>query len=266
MYIEGIFNYCDRWCEHCPMTQRCFVYASTQQLDTIEVDSDGEMHNGMIRQLEASFQLTIDLLNNLSAQQGFELTDDPEVLEALHARMNHRVDTEQFPLSKLAKEYLDLTHKWMETIDPDVLAIDEDLQQAQMLQLPDRNPEQELKDLKNALDVVHWYYFQINVKLVRAQKSRIAVAEDPVFDEPMPKDSDGSAKVALIGIDRSIGAWRFLLPYFPAREETILNLSILNRLRNLTEKEFPEARNFFRPGLDDHGSPISDPEHDDQGR
>ena len=25
-FISGIYNYCDRWCERCRMTQRCFLY------------------------------------------------------------------------------------------------------------------------------------------------------------------------------------------------------------------------------------------------
>ena len=30
-YIEGIYNYCDRWCERCPMTSRCLNYAITEE-------------------------------------------------------------------------------------------------------------------------------------------------------------------------------------------------------------------------------------------
>jgi hypothetical protein len=30
-FIAGIHNYCDRWCERCPFTARCSVYAVEQQ-------------------------------------------------------------------------------------------------------------------------------------------------------------------------------------------------------------------------------------------
>jgi hypothetical protein len=30
-FISGIYNYCDRWCERCPFTARCLVYAQEQQ-------------------------------------------------------------------------------------------------------------------------------------------------------------------------------------------------------------------------------------------
>ena len=67
-----------------------------------------------------------------------------------------------------------------------------------------------------------------------------------------PKDSDGSAKVALIGIDRSIGAWGKILTVFPDQEkETVNIIAGLKHLRDIAEKEFPEARSFIRPGFDE---------------
>ena len=29
--IPGIYNYCDRWCERCPFTSRCMVYAMGEE-------------------------------------------------------------------------------------------------------------------------------------------------------------------------------------------------------------------------------------------
>lgn len=29
-FIPGIYNYCDRWCERCPFTMRCMLYAMDQ--------------------------------------------------------------------------------------------------------------------------------------------------------------------------------------------------------------------------------------------
>ncbi|MCK4652949.1 MAG: hypothetical protein KAU01_00720, partial [Candidatus Cloacimonetes bacterium] len=62
----------------------------------------------------------------------------------------------------------------------------------------------------------------------------------------------GSAKVALIGIDRSIGAWGQMLKHFPYYENKIIKLiSFLERLRQIVEKRFPKARDFIRPGFDE---------------
>ncbi len=72
-----------------------------------------------------------------------------------------------------------------------------------------------------------------------------------ILDE-FPKDSDGSAKVALIAMDRSIAAWGELHRHFPDAEDDILDLlAHLDRLRRHAEQEFPAARAFVRPGFDD---------------
>jgi hypothetical protein len=75
--------------------------------------------------------------------------------------------------------------------------------------------------------------------------------EDDISDE-FPKDSDGSAKVALIAIDRSISAWGEIRKCFPEAGDKIIDLLVhLDRLRRKTEKTFPSARSFKRPGFDE---------------
>ncbi len=72
----------------------------------------------------------------------------------------------------------------------------------------------------------------------------------------MPRDSDGTAKIALIAIDRSIGAWGTLLHAYPARMSATLELlALLSRLRLELEQEFPNAWSFVRPGFDDGDAP-----------
>ena len=78
--------------------------------------------------------------------------------------------------------------------------------------------------------------------------------ERPEILEGYPKDSDGSAKVALIGLDRSIGAWAALHSQFPDRTDDILDILLhLDRLRKRVDQVFAEARAFVRPGFDEEG-------------
>ena len=66
----------------------------------------------------------------------------------------------------------------------------------------------------------------------------------------MPKDSDGSAKIALIAMDRSISAWAGLRETLG--DDSVLDLLVqLTRLRRETEALFPNARRFVRPGFDE---------------
>ncbi len=104
--------------------------------------------------------------------------------------------------------------------------------------------------IRDTLDVVRWYLFFIEVKLRRAVQG--AVDERPRHLEDLPRDSDGSAKIALIAIDRSIAAWARLREHFAAEHaDAILDLLVqLERLRRAAEAKFPAAREFKRPGLD----------------
>ena len=79
--------------------------------------------------------------------------------------------------------------------------------------------------------------------------------DDDDFDDdgrPFIKDSDGSAKVALIGADRSMMAWRKLMDRLPEKESDIITLlALLQKIIRLGEEKFPSARTAIRPGLDE---------------
>ena len=94
---------------------------------------------------------------------------------------------------------------------------------------------------------------QITVKLVRAlegEDEAKEITEDEEMNDIL-KDSDGSAKVALIGIDRSVGAWGELQKHFPAQSDSIMNILVhISNLRANIEGLFPNARRFVRPGFD----------------
>jgi hypothetical protein len=105
--------------------------------------------------------------------------------------------------------------------------------------------------ITDAIEVIRWYQHQIYVKLMRALSSRQDLIMEEI-DADFPSDADGSAKVALIGMDNSISAWGKLHDSFPAQVDGILDiLMLLEKLRRKTENAFPEARAFVRPGFDD---------------
>ena len=94
-----------------------------------------------------------------------------------------------------------------------------------------------------------WYQHQIYVKLMRAVRGSL-VEQEESLDE-FAKDSDGSAKVALIAIDRSLAAWGALRSHFPLLLNDILDVVVhLDQLRREVERIFPDARAFIRPGFD----------------
>jgi hypothetical protein len=96
------------------------------------------------------------------------------------------------------------------------------------------------------------------VKLRRAINSR--AGEELEAEETMerfPKDSEGTAKIALIAMDRSISAWTGMREALGDEADRMLDLlAQLAALRRETEKLFPEARSFVRPGFDTPAKPL----------
>ena len=229
--ISGIYNYCDRWCERCPLTSRCLVYA-TEQEDDYSFPGNDLRNEAFWQKLSVVFQETREMIGEWAKEAGMDLNGSKDEDESRQHRKRQLVDNH--PLTKAGKKYANAASDWFRELD-------------QMFEV-----NENFERLEDAREVVQWYQYQIAVKTMRALSGRKEeLDEDPEIVE-FPKDSDGSAKVALIGIDRSIAAWRLMQLSLPERAASIVPLILqLERLRNRLEKAFPEARDFVRPGFDD---------------
>jgi hypothetical protein len=79
-----------------------------------------------------------------------------------------------------------------------------------------------------------------------------ASANEDVYAVHWPRDHDGSAKVALIAIERSRAAWITLAELGLAPVVDLERfVSDLSRLADDLDRVFPNARTFVRPGLDE---------------
>jgi hypothetical protein len=113
---------------------------------------------------------------------------------------------------------------------------------------PGTEPVSAAAGLRDCLEVIRWYQRQIYIKLCRAATGMIrGELEGNEYD---PQDANGSAKVALLGIERSIAAWATLQRRFPDHEDIVFALGTLKRLLRQVEAAFPDARAFRRPGFD----------------
>jgi hypothetical protein len=224
--ISGIYNYCDRWCERCPLTSRCLVYA-TEQEDDDSPDTRDIRNEAFWRKLGTIFQETREMIVAWAKEAGVDLNGTAEDEEVRGNRKRQLVDNH--PLTKAGKKYANAASDWLREFDQTA----------------------EAGDLEDAREVIQWYQYQIAVKTMRALSGKKEELEEDPEIMDFPKDSDGSAKVALIGIDRSIAAWRMMQLSLPRRGESIVPLMLqLERLRQRLEKSFPQAREFIRPGFD----------------
>ncbi len=253
-HISGIYNYCDRWCERCPFTARCLNFEmSEEKFGDLK---DGDISNEIFWQkLSETLQETMTMLKEMVEERGIDL-DSLEIDDSDELDNSFEDKPVVHMTTHMAKTYIDAVENWF---NENVYIFEDDTRQSAAVYEADVSDSYSKEDTVSFIDsveVIRWYQHQIYVKLQRAIHS--SQDEDFEIENGFPKDSDGSAKVALIGMDRSISAWGKMIRYFSGQKETILDvITHLDRLRRRTEKKFPAARAFMRPGFDEIG--IDDP-------
>ena len=244
-FIPGIYNYCDRWCERCPLSHRCLTYAVEQADD----DPAGRnVHNEAFwKKLQGIFDQTREMLEEMAAERCIELDAAlPDVEPAADGRHRSRAAAWQHRVADAAQTYMKMVDGWFE--GEKALFQDRGRELDTLVQLGLSGVEEQAYRLKDLVDVIRWYQPFIFVKLRRAVSSSVEEAADRSASSC---DADGSAKIALIAADRSISAWAEMRSQFPERTDSILDLLLaLDRLRRDVEQAFPYARQFVRPGFD----------------
>ncbi len=225
-YIDGIFNYCDRWCERCLFTSKCRNYAFDPENQNLSMEDTFKYVSNVLK-------ATMLMIEEDAEEMGIDLS------EIKDSDFKEKPEPFQDKLSKFASETAFEIHDWFEKENKDT-----GIKNYESLK---HKPSSSARFL-DALEVILWYNLFISVKLERAIHS----ASDEEFDEYSKSDSAGSAKVALIALDRSIAAWTIVMEERPEYEEKILGFLIrLSKIRKVAEKRFPDARRFIRPGLDE---------------
>lgn len=247
--ISGIYNYCDRWCERCPLTARCLVFKTEQARKKDSGRARPDLENGEFwDDLGDSLAVAMHMVTRDAEELGIDLSEEALAAVEVDERQRRKLATRQgSALHRAATAYWKAARALLERLEPELKETENALNTK--LRLGAGRPEAEAAEIRDALEVVHWYLFFIDVKLQRAVSSRV----DEHHDEPdgQPSDADGSAKVALIALDRSIAAWARLRGHLTGEGDAILDLLVqLERLRRAAEREFPRARAFQRPGFD----------------
>lgn len=247
-FISGIYNYCDRWCERCQFASRCLDFVISEEIYGSPKDHD--LNNAIFwKNINKMFQITRELLNEMAERDGIDINaiDNDELTQRRKLR-EEAIENSECALE--AKAYIGMVNDWFKSANELFKKRAEELELKASLELPNENPIEEANLIKDALEIIRWYQHQIYVKVVGAIHGQADEVEELLED--FPKDSDGSAKIALIGIDRSISAWSILYSEFPEHENEILNVLLrLDQLRKRIEAAFPSARAFVRPGFDE---------------
>ena len=251
-FIPGIYNYCDRWCERCPLSHRCLNYAMEKSEDDGDPAGRDLNNQKFWDKLHGSFQLTLQMVKEEAEKRGLDLNaPGVEAAAAARERQVRRRAARNRPLAQISQAYGLAVQKWLEKSERLFRAKGGELAKKARLEIG--RPLDEAEEIRELVEVIQWYHLFIHVKLARAISSQ---AEEGLETDPelkvLLRDGDGSAKIALIGLDRSLAAWSQLRAHFPEQEDAILDFQVrLARIRQETEKLFPNARSFVRPGFDE---------------
>ena len=227
--IDFISEYCDRWCERCAFTSRCSAYAVQAALAMCEGD------------FEAAIELAVGAPRPRNEAEG--RTGHGERLADYYA-------TEQ-ELAAIGREMEDREERIEEsplTTDAVVMStLAGQCLKKHLKPLEDHND----RSVREALEIASWDYHLIAAKLHRALSGHDqADGDDSIETDPIQNDWNGSAKVALLSMDRSIAAWTTIAIATGDPDAA----AIAHRLQALlldVERTFPHARKFVRPGFDE---------------
>jgi hypothetical protein len=220
-FIPHIYDYCDMWCASCPATSRCLLFRAEEirhrrRHERRAQSLDDEICDGI-----EFAKAVAEAAPTAVAELDVCLSDPASAPRA--PALGH-------PLELLARHYAVQAGRFVESTG---------------VQFPEQPPRAQAPPLL----VIAWYHVLIAAKTCRALVSEHESSRDV---SALRVDASGSAKVALIGIDRSSAAFQEI-----ARSDTDARigglLELLETLRTAIETRFPDARAFIRPGLDAHG-------------
>jgi hypothetical protein len=237
-FIPGIYNYCDRWCERCTLSHKCLTYAHEQEMkeESNNPGTDDIDNEKFWEQIRLSFEVTLDMISEDANELGISLDELPEVEVPEHV---------ESPVEILAGQYGSGLCNWLDA-NGDLLR-----NKANQLLMIHSNEDVAMK-FADALEVVQWYCFYISAKVHRSHFDLdIRLQENDMDGDPL-WDNRGSAKVAIIAVNRSMEALTALYSEMKDNEDDILKfLSQLSQIKKQLLATFPTAMEFRRPGFDD---------------
>jgi hypothetical protein len=155
-----------------------------------------------------------------------------EIDEYSRAEHDRRVRIEAAPLTLKARTYMMRATEWLDEHRERLAATADAV-------------------VRDALEIVAWDAYLIGAKLHRALSGRVRLRDDDDEgdDHPIQNDSNGSAKVALISLERSEAAWQIIALASGDAGASVLAESAAV-LRHAVLDEFTDAMAFIRPAFD----------------
>jgi hypothetical protein len=214
-FIVGVYNYCDRWCEICRFTSRCRVFADVAMHEAMSTSDLKPVADAPQHpsDIRPPSKWLEEALADFDESKIPEIPDPPP-LPARHAAIVRR-----------AKQYTFGTFDWLKA-----------------------SGSKDSTDVRDPLATVIHFSGLIASKTHRAMSG---LNEDDGCRD-FPPDFEGSARVVLDGIERSISAWKDLALHGKVAPATAtIFITDLDWLMREIDALIPKARAFVRPGFDE---------------
>ncbi len=243
--ITHIFNFCDRWCARCAYTSRCEAFVPAGK------NTDDETNRLFWKQLEQQLPKTIHWLNQHAEAKEVSLTAFDPPKQKKNFDLFQR-DAKSNTVLKAGRLYEDLVDDWFDEAVEQFGLQTVETDQGAAIRMPEGKKDSLDMKTDDLFEVILRYQLQVYLKLSRCFYSRGKEVETEDSEMEI-KDSVGAAKSTLVLLDRSMAAWKLVLDTLPESADSIFEiLVLLQRLCYNIELEFPEAREFVRPGFDEY--------------
>jgi hypothetical protein len=249
-FIPGIFNYCDKCCDRCAFTTRCSIFPGFGKLQPQFEMSNEQLLNVISDKLKGLSELfeqrdTLLSMTIETCEEPFTNSfDEEEIIEPV---------IDGTSLVSRSRDYCRRATLWLKnrSLDPYVAELQSKVRVG--VKTEDEVSD-ELDILQEWLDEIQRFTTFIPAKLKRALYSARTLRRWE-YQNGLQNDCDGSAKIALVAIERSMESWKKILHEFSAHEDDCLSFLVaLQQLNAAVLQEFPNAPHFVRPGFDEHDS------------
>ena len=225
--ISGVYNYCFRWCERCPFTDRCGNY---QLLDELDEEHHKKEVKRVFRQVPALFTDALVSLKKSCDQADYDwgvIKLDVDKEEVGVPEMSLR------ELGQISRQFTVALLRWV----------------------GEYRDTEKPASWSDALEVLKWYGALISSKTHRAVNS----LEEPWPDLPadnsaegITSDGNGSAKIALLAMARCLGALSVMLEDPADFEEELLTFTLdILRMQQALRYFYPYVNSFERVAFDE---------------
>lgn len=241
MFIDGIFNYCDRWCERCRFIDRCRL-ADDEQLRNAAHRAAGEDPNDwniVMEDFSRSLTETISLIREEAKRLGIDIDTEADAIEDEVAGQMERAKRQ--PIYVATLEFTKRAGDFLQNYGK---SLDEELARQAL--------GEKTAAVEDALETLSWYHIQVPAKVFRAIHDVCNDCDGNELEQVDRDDTNGSAKVAHLGLLRSMKALLILQDCRPwLRDEITKLLLMIGDLVEAIDELFPGHKSFKRPGFDD---------------